>query len=375
MDTATILLALLALAATGAGVALWLRGRLAEQTAALRQEMHAVLLQQSQTVNDHVKTVTDHVGRLTTLVTQQLGQVTAELQKGVRASAELSLKAKEDFAAELKSSREMLDRINERLGEFQQAGRQLSVASQSLQSILGGAKTRGQLGEIALERLLADALPAAAYQTQYGFSTGDAVDAVVRTGQKVVPIDSKFPLEAFRRLDGGADDARRDFAAAVKKQADSIAAKYILPDEGTLDFALMFVPSENIYYELLMTTDARGARLDDYCRAARVIPVSPNTLYAYLGAILMGLKGLQVEENARRLLENLGGLNKQFGTFAEVFDKLGAHLRNAQQSHNDATARLARARTTLDQMAQGALPDAASPIALALDEPAAPPRD
>jgi len=364
VDTGTILLVILAVAVTGAGVALWVRSRMDAQTAALRQEMQAVLHSQAQTVSDHV-------GRLTTLVTQQLGQVTSELQKGVRASAELSLRAKDDFGAELKSSREMLDRINERLGEFQQAGKQLSDASQSLQAILGGAKTRGLLGEIALERLLADALPAAAFHTQYGFSTGDAVDAIVRTGKKVVAIDSKFPLEAFRRLDGGGDEARRDFARAVKTQADSIAAKYILPGEGTLDFALMFVPSENVYYELLMTEDAKGARLDDYCRAARVIPVSPNTLYAYLGAILMGLKGLQVEENARRLLENLGGLNKQFETFAEVFDKLGTHLRNAQQSHADATARLARARSTLEQMAQGALPDPATQIALALEEPAA----
>ncbi len=146
---------------------------------------------------------------------------------------------------------------------------------------------------------------------------------------------------------------------------DAIAEKYILPGEGTLDFALMFVPSENVYYEMLVTEDTKG-RLDDYCRSHRVIPVSPNTLYAYLGAILMGLKGLQVEENAKMLLSSLGGLSKQLDLFSDVFSKVGTHLRNAQQSYSESDTRLERARNTLNQMAQGTLPQEPTQGALPL---------
>ena len=251
---------------------------------------------------------------------------------------------------------EALARVHQQLGEVRQAGAQLSQASQTLQTILGGAKTRGILGEVALEQLLSDALPQANYEIQHRFSTGEAVDAVIHAGDKLVCVDSKFPLEAYRRLAENGEESRREFAKAVRVHVDAIAEKYILPGEGTLDFALMFVPSENVYYEMLVTEDTKG-RLDDYCRSHRVIPVSPNTLYAYLGAILMGLKGLQVEENAKMLLSSLGGLSKQLDLFSDVFSKVGTHLRNAQQSYTDADTRLERARTTLNQMAQGDLPD------------------
>jgi DNA recombination protein RmuC len=367
MDTATILLASLLVAALVA-LAMWLHARIDAQAARMRQEMQEVMHQQA-------RTVTEQVGRLTSLVTQQLGQVTSELSRGVTASAELAAKAKDTFAGELRRSQEALDRIHQQLGVVQQAGAQLSTATQALHAVLGGAKTRGLLGEVGLERLLEDALPQAAYETQYRFTTGVAVDAIVRAGDKLVPIDSKFPLESFRRLTEGGEDARKEFARAVRTHADSIAEKYILPDEGTLDFALMFVPSESVYYELLMSEDAKGARLDDYCRSRRVIPASPNSLHAYLGAILIGLRGLQVQQNARRLLENLGGLNKQFETFAEVFDKLGTHLRNAQASYGDATGKLDRARATLEQMAQGALPDPATQSSFVLEEPVSTRRD
>ena len=131
----------------------------------------------------------------------------------------------------------------------------------------------------------------------------------------------------------------------------------------------MFVPSESVYYELLMTADGKGQPLDAYCRERRVIPVSPNTLYAHLCVIAMGLRGMQIEENARRLGAGLSGLQNQLGIFTEVFEKLGTHLKNVQQSYGDADKRLEKTHNTLDNLLSNttpeSLPDAAETSAAA----------
>jgi len=211
---------------------------------------------------------------------------------------------------------------------------------------------------VALERLLEDALPKERYQRQYRFASGETADAAIFLRDKILPIDSKFPLDAFRRMSeqssAGAspqlEEARRAFAVAVKGHADSISKKYVLPNEGTLGIALMFVPSENVYYELLMTADAKGLPLDEYCRSKSVIAVSPNTLYAHLQVILMGLQGMQIEENAKRLHASLAGMQKQMENFADVFEKLGTHLKNAQQSYGEADKRFEKANSSLEGM-------------------------
>jgi len=332
-----------------------------QQLTAARQEMQASLATQSQTFSLQIN-------HLMQSVTQQLGQVRQDLQSGITDSGKLATDAQRDVSKQLQSATEAVRQISQQLGAVQQAGDDLAKASQSLQQVLGSAKSRGALGELGLERLLQDALPAKAYQLQYRFSTGEAVDAVVHTGERLVPIDSKFPLDAYRRMIEAGEDARKDFMQAVRKHADSIASKYILPAEQTLDLALMFVPSETVYYELLMCEDAKNGRLDAYCRSKCVVPVSPNTLYAYLSCILMGLRGMQIEENARCLLENLGGLSKQLEAFSTLFNRLGTHLHNAQQNYNEADDRLAEFGSSLRQMSQGALPEASETKVL---EPAA----
>jgi DNA recombination protein RmuC len=323
------------------------------QLSSVRQEMQSSLATQGQAV-------TAQINQLMQSVTQQLGQVRQDLQVGVASSGKLASDAQISMAQQLQASSEAIRKISGQLGEVQQVGRDLMQTSQTLQSVLGGAKTRGTLGEMALDRILADALPRSAYETQFRFaSTGAIVDAIVRSGDRILSIDSKFPLDAYRKLVDAPEDARREFGQAVRKHADSIAEKYILPDEHTFDYALMFVPSEGVYYELLMTEDTKYGKLDEYCRTKRVFAVSPNTFYACLSAIAISLQGQKIEENARHLMANLAGLEKQFDTFAEVYGKLGAHLRHAQMSYEDADSRLARARNSLEQMAQGALPEAA----------------
>jgi DNA recombination protein RmuC len=331
------------------------------QLSAVRQEMQHSLASQGHAVNTQIN-------HLAQTVTTQLGQVRQELLTGVASTGKLASDAQIAMAQQLQSSNETIRKMSQQLGEVQNAGRDLSQATQTLQQVLGGAKTRGILGEVALERLLQDALPQSAYDVQHRFdSTGAIVDAVVHSGERMLCVDSKFPLESYRRLVENAEGARKEFSNAVRKHADSIAEKYILPHEHTFDYALMFVPSEGVYYELMMTEDAKGGQLDEYCRSKRVFPVSPNTFYACLSAVALSLQGQKIEENTRHILAGMSGLKKQFEIFDDVYQKLGKHLRNAQQSYEEADSRLSRTRNSLEQLAQGALTEpeveALNPIA------------
>jgi DNA recombination protein RmuC len=332
------------------GAIVWNAGRRADaQLSAVRQEMQHSLAAQNQSVSSQIN-------HLTQTVTTQLGQVRQELHAGVASSGKLASDAQIAIAQQMQTSNETIRKMSHQLGEVQQAGREFSQATQTLQHVLSGAKTRGTLGEVALERLLQDALPQSAYDAQHRFdSTGAIVDAVVHIGERILCVDSKFPLESYRRLAENVEGARKDFSLAVRKHADSIAEKYILPHEHTFDYALMFVPSEGVYYELLMTEDAKGGQLDEYCRAKKVFPVSPNTFYMCLSAVVMSLQGQKIEENAHQILAGMSGLKKQFEVFDDVYEKLGKHLRNAQQSYEEADSRLSRTRNSLEQLTQGAL--------------------
>jgi DNA recombination protein RmuC len=308
-------------------------------------------------------------------VASRLEAVTKALQDGVKDSAQVTSKITSDAQAamstELKNTREQINQIQRQLGEVQQAGKQMFQTAQTLESILGGTKSRGSLGEVTLERLLEDSLPPSQYSTQYRFRSGEIADAVIfLRDKKMMAVDSKFPLDAYRRIGAEGDEARKAFVTAIKGHADSIARKYIVPDEGTLELALMFVPSETVYYELLMSVDSKGQAVDAYCRSRNIIAVSPNTLYAHLCVIGMGLRGMQIEENAKRLSENLSGMRKQLDTFSEYFEKIGTHLKNAQQSYTEADKRFDKASNTLDNLlssgdvAQPSLEDAQDTLAL-----------
>jgi DNA recombination protein RmuC len=288
-------------------------------------------------------------------VAQRLDSVAPALQDAIKNSAQITGQMTSDaqtkMADELKNTRDQISQIQRQLGEVQQAGKQMSQTAQTLEGILGGAKSRGSLGEVTLERLLEDSMPSSQYEMQYRFSSGEAADAVIKLrDKKLMAIDSKFPLDAYRRISTEGEEARKAFAVAVKGHADAITRKYIVPDESTLDVALMFVPSESVYGELLQTADSKGQPLDAYCRDKRVIAVSPNTLYAHLCVIAMGMRGMQIEENAKRLFASLSGMEKQMKTFSEIFEKLGTHLKNAQQSYGEADKRFEKAQNTLEGM-------------------------
>jgi len=334
---------------------------LALQTLQGRQKSDAIESQMNELRRDLQTIATSQAsstGQLETIaksVAQRLDSVAPALQDAIKNSAQITGQMTSDaqtkMADELKNTRDQISQIQRQLGEVQQAGKQMSQTAQTLEGILGGAKSRGSLGEVTLERLLEDSLPSAQYATQYRFSSGEAADAVIKLrDKKLMAIDSKFPLDAYRRISTEGDEARRAFATAVKGHADAITKKYIVPDEGTLDVALMFVPSESVYYELLLTEDSKGQPLDAYCRDKHVIAVSPNTLYAHLHVIAMGLRGMQMEENAKRLLESLSGMEKQLEKFADKFGTLGTHLKNAQQSYSESDKLFEKAQNNLETM-------------------------
>jgi len=329
-------------------------GAIESQMNELRRDLQTIATSQAQST-----------GKLETIaksVAQRLDSVTPALQDAIKNSAQITGQMTSDaqtkMADELKNTRDQISQIQRQLGEVQEAGKQMSQTAQTLEGILGGAKSRGSLGEVTLERLLEDSLPSAQYVTQYKFSSGEAADAVIKLrDKKLMAIDSKFPLDAYRRISTEGDEARRAFITAVKGHADAITKKYIVPDEGTLDVALMFVPSESVYYELLMTADTKGQPLDAYCRDKKVIAVSPNTLYAHLCVIAMGLRGMHMEENARRWLESLSGMEKQLEKFADKFGTLGTHLKNAQQSYSESDKLLEKAQNTLQTMLGAGVPE------------------
>ena len=190
------------------------------------------------------------------------------------------------------------------------------------------------------------------FRLQHQFKNGDVVDAVILIGANFVPVDSKFPLENFRRVVEAATEseriaARKQFLRDVKRHVDAIATKYILCDEGTYDFALMYVPAENVYYETIIKEDNAGdeRQLFGYALGKRVIPVSPNSFYAYLQTILLGLRGMKVEERAHEILNTLARLRADF--VSSVSHELRTPL--AQIKLYLETLRLGRARTEAER--------------------------
>lgn len=234
--------------------------------------------------------------------------------------------------------------LDEKAQQIHDVGKDIA----SLQEILKAPKMRGGLGELFLENLLEQIMPSKDfYELQYCFKTGERVDAAIKIGNRVVPVDSKFPLESFKRfVDAGNDEdkkrAKKEFIKAVKDHIDSIANKYILPDEGTYDFALMYIPAENVYYETIIKDEGFGEEKSIFMHAItkKVIPVSPNSFYAYLQVIILGMRGLKVEEKAQEVIKMLVTLKGSLGKFTQDFEVMGSHIDNIKSSYERAVKSL-----------------------------------
>lgn len=249
----------------------------------------------------------------------------------------------ETVRAQLGESARLIREITQEITSVKEIGRQTQTFAeqlQSLQDILKNPKQRGVLGEYYLETVLKNVLPPGMYQMQYGFDNGEIVDAVVFVNEKIVPIDSKFSLENYNRL-VHADPSER--AAFEKTFVNDLklriteTAKYIRPEEGTMDFAFMFIPSEGIYYDLLTNQVGAGDDENLIQRAAskhKVIIVSPTSFLAYLQTVLQGLKALEIEKQAEEIQKRVGELGKHIGAYEEFYKKLGNSLATTISHYN-----------------------------------------
>lgn len=229
------------------------------------------------------------------------------------------------FNERLDNAARVISAVQKNIGEFSEIGRGMK----ELQEFLNSPKLRGNMGEQVLKELLKQFLPHGSFELQYAFKSGEKVDAIVKTSGGIIPIDSKFPLENFRKLQITNDKlqmetTKKDFERDVKKHIDDIARKYILVDEGTVDYALMYIPSESIYYEIVNNSD-----LFDYSSEKRILMVSPSTFYAYMKAILMSFEGQKIEAQAKEILSSLRAIQKDYEKAQDNLGILQKHLTNA----------------------------------------------
>jgi len=215
--------------------------------------------------------------------------------------------------------------VQRNIGEMSEIGRGMK----DLQDFLKSPKLRGNIGEQILKELLGQMLPKQSFHLQYTFKSGATVDAAIKTGNGIIPVDSKFPMENFRKMMSVKDDSERklltkDFVNDVKKHIDDISKKYILTEEGTIDYALMYIPSEAVYYEIV-----NNPSLFEYSGTKRVLPVSPMTFYAYLKAILMSFEGQKIGQQAKQILQTIRAVQKDYVKVEENLGVLGRHLTNA----------------------------------------------
>ena len=299
-------------------------------------------LKKTQTENKSLELMQQQIGQLTKSVNQQLHNMSGQFRETTGHIGSTLGDVKKDLGKMETVTKEVLDKAK-------------SISN--LENLLRAPKFRGGLGELFLGDLLAQILPPAHYSMQYKFKSGEIVDAIVKIGSNTVPIDAKFPLENFKKYLSEEDeklkkDIQKKFVSDVKKHIQTIADKYILPDEGTYDFALMYIPAENIYYETILKDEniSEERSIFSYATKKRVIPVSPNSFFAYLQVIVLGLKGLQIEKSAKTIFQSLSQLQGDLTRFKNDFNLIGTHLVNARTKYDNAEKRLEKFTGKLDKI-------------------------
>ncbi|RMD92613.1 MAG: DNA recombination protein RmuC [Calditrichaeota bacterium] len=317
--------------------------------------------EQNRNVNNSLKHTTD-------VLFQTLKNTTDIMQKQMEALTKQIQNTTGQVGSRLDNAARVIGEVQKNLGELTRATQEIKELGQSvsrLDEILRSPKIRGGVGEFLLEDLLRQVLPNDAYQMQYRFRNGYTVDAIIRTSGGLVPVDSKFPLENFRKFTVASTEqekksAYRNFIKDVRNRIDEIAHRYILPDEGTYDFALMYVPAENIYYEMIIKSDTLGDEKEPiylYALNKKVVPVSPNSFYAHLVVISLGLKGMQIEKSAKKIVQYLSRLQGDLQQFSKEFDVLGTHLTNAKNKYEDSARKLGTLGDKLSSISLDLLPE------------------
>jgi len=290
-------------------------------------------------------------------IATQFQEQTRQLNLRLRENADVLQKSNKHIGDRLDSAAKVVSGVTERLGTMEEANKRIYDIGKDiagLQDILQAPKLRGGLGEFFLGDLLAQFFPKNQFEMPYTFRSGEKVDAVIHLADsRMVPIDAKFPLENFKKMLAAKEEKekralKKIFVSDVKKRIDEIA-NYILPDEGTMDFALLYIPAENVYYEVIVRNEGEE-NLSNYAFQKRVIPVSPNNFFVYLQTILMGLRGLQIEESAKEIQEALVRLKGDFQKFGDDFEVLGSHLTNAGNKFEDSKRRFEKLGQKLENI-------------------------
>jgi len=260
---------------------------------------------------------------------EELLEVIKMLQEGSKEDRKVLLsslqKNTQALNERLDAAARVISRVQRNIGEMSEIGRGMK----DLQEFLRSPKIRGNLGEQILKELLTQVLPKQSFNLQYTFKSGEKVDAAIKTAAGIIPVDSKFPMENFRKMAGAESEAEKkafekQFIRDVKIHIDTISKKYILTEEGTIDYALMYIPSEAVYYEIV-----NNSQLFDHASSKRVLPVSPTTFYAYIRAILMSFEGQKIEAKAREILAAIRAVQKDYNKVEDNLSKLQRHLNNA----------------------------------------------
>lgn len=225
----------------------------------------------------------------------------------------------------LDNAARVISQVQRNLGEMSEVGRGIKTLQEFLQS----PKLRGGLGEEVLKEMISQTFPKNAFHLQYPFKSGVKVDAVLKTEAGLLCIDSKFPMENFNVMlkaetEAERNQGKKEFISDVKKHVEDISKKYILPEEGTMDFALMYIPSEAVYYEVVNIQE-----LSNFARRLRVYPVSPNTLYAHLQVLLLSFEGKDLESKSREVFRILRAIQKDYSKVEDNLGVLQKHLNNA----------------------------------------------
>lgn len=346
--------------------------RLEQQVASLQTELsRSVGAQQSiiervgsidGTLNQRLEGVMNTVDRrlqdMSSAVGQRLEAVDTRVGQGFSS-------VQTDLNKTLTSQTETIGKIGEQLGGLDQAAKRMADVEQtlgkdvsSLKEILQPPKLRGVFGELRLEQLLQDTLPTAKFSTQHRFSDNSVVDFVIETPDGLVPIDSKFPLETFKRLLEAPSEEeqarqRRIFMREMRARVDEVA-KYVRPDEGTLEFAIMYLPAENIYYEALV--GAEGESVMTYALERHVHLASPNTFHALLQTVRRIFVRLDIQRNAMEIQGRIEQLKREYALFRDEFKKLGTHVNNAKNKYDDVERKVGRFGDRLSLATQSELP-------------------
>lgn len=230
----------------------------------------------------------------------------------------------QDLNKRLDAAARVIGNVQKNIGEMSEIGRGMKELNEFLRS----PKLRGNVGEQVLKELLSQMLPKQSFHLQYSFKSGQKVDAAIKTSAGIIPIDSKFPMENFMKMNKAEGKERttlrNQFKRDVKRHIDDISKKYILTEEGTIDYALMYIPSEAVYYEI-----ANSPSLFEHASQKRVLPVSPTTFYAYMRAILMSFEGQKIEAKAGQILAAIRAIQKDYSKVEGNLTTLQRHLNNA----------------------------------------------